>query len=70
MKIQYRVIVKIKNLPENLILDGLDACKIGPLIQEVDEYMRSIGYKDYRIESINRVTRKTFVISFDDINLN
>ena len=70
MKIQYRMIVKIKNLPENLILDGLDSNKIGPLIQEVDEYMLSIGYKDYRIESINRITKRTFVVSFDDINLN
>lgn len=70
MRISYRVIVKIKNLPENLILDGLDSNRIGPLIKEVEEYMAEIGYYDFRIESINRVTKRTFVISFDDINLN
>lgn len=66
----YRVIVKPVGLAENLILDGLDSNKIGPLIREVEDYMRSIGYKDYRIESINRVTRATFVVAFEDINLN
>lgn len=66
----YRVIVKIKNLPENLILDGLDSNRIGPLIKEVDEYMCELGYPEFRIESINRVTKRTFVVAFEDINLN
>ena len=70
MKIQYRMIVKPVGLAENLILDGLDACKIGPLLIEADEYMKSIGYEDYRIESINRITKRTFVVAFEDINLN
>ena len=67
---KYRVIVKIKNLPENLILDGLESEKVGLLIMEVEEYMQSIGLPEFRIESINRVTKKTFVVSFEDINLN
>lgn len=66
----YRMIVKPVGLAENLILDGLDSNRIGPLIKEVEEYMQSIGYKDYRIESINRVTKRTFVVAFEDINLN
>lgn len=70
MRIQYRVIVKVKNLPENLILDGLDSNRIGPLIKEVEEYMQEMGYYEFRIESINRVTKKSYVISFEDINLN
>ena len=67
---KYRVIVKIKNLPENLILDGLESNKIGLLIMEVEDYMQELGYPEFRIESINRVTKKTFVVSFEDINLN
>lgn len=70
MRISYRMIVKPVGLAENLILDGLDSNSIGKLLIEADEYMRYIGYKDYRIESINRVTKKTFVVSFEDINLN
>jgi hypothetical protein len=70
MKIQYRMIVKIKNLPENLILDGLDSNSIGKLLIEAHEYLCDIGYPEYKIESINRVTKKTFVVTFDDINLN
>ena len=67
---QYRVIVKPKGSPENFILDGLESEKVGLLIMEVEEYMQELGYPEFRIESINRVTKKTFVISFDDINLN
>ena len=66
----YRMIVKPVGLAENLILDGLDSNRIGPLIKEVEEYMQELGYPEFRIESINRVTKRTFVISFDDINLN
>ena len=66
----YRVIVKPVGLAENLILDGLESNKIGLLIMEVEEYMQSIGYPEFRIESINRVTKKTYVVSFEDINLN
>ncbi len=66
----YRVIVKPVGLAENLILDGLESNKIGLLIMEVEEYMQELGYPEFRIESINRVTKKTYVVSFEDINLN
>jgi hypothetical protein len=66
----YRVIVRPKGSPENFILDGLESEKVGLLIMEVEEYMQSIGYAEFRIESINRVTKKTYVVSFEDINLN
>lgn len=68
--IQYRVIVKPKNSPDNFVLDGLESNKIGKLIVEVEEYMAELGYPDFRIESINRITNKTYVVSFDDITLN
>ena len=67
---KYRVIVKPVGLAENLILDGLESNKIGLLIMEVEEYMQELGYPEFRIESINRVTKKAFVVSFEDINLN
>ena len=70
MNINYRVIVKPKNSPDNFVLDGLESNKIGKLIVEVEEYMSNLGYPEFRIESINRVTKKTYIVSFEDINLN
>lgn len=65
---KYRVIVKPKFVPENLILDGLYSNNILTLMIEVSEYMKELEIDSYEIISINKIVN--FSVIFDDIILN
>jgi len=65
---KYRVIVKPKFVPENLILDGLYSNNIPTLMIEVSEYMKELEIDSYEIISINKIVN--FSVIFDDIILN
>lgn len=65
---KYRVIVKPKFVPENLILDGLYSNNIPTLMIEVSEYMKELKIDSYEIISINKIVN--FSVIFDDIILN
>jgi hypothetical protein len=65
---RFRVVVKPRHIPENLILDGLESNNIVELSFEVEEYLRDINITDYRIIGIHEATQ--VAVSFNDIMLN
>lgn len=66
----YRVIIKPKGIPENLILDGLDGKNFDQLIVEIKEYLNELGVYSYDIINVSKISRSTFAVTFEDIILN